>query len=464
MINNTINHSSMILRIFYFFILFLIIYYITSTVGLLIFGILSSVLFFTSFVLVNSNIPKKLIIALYFILFFIPAFNFLHSSDINYSAYYAILVTLFILILILKRKKFRIDAIEIFFLYYLFHGVTTWGLNGALQEYSLITYPFTAFSLYYLFSYENTTRITIYFFKILSITIVIQSLLAISQSLFGHPTFPNILPELYGGNRNYISILFPSISSYVKQGSGTFEHFNGLGGLFSLTVPMLFGFWYANKKEPIRLFLLIVIVLGLISTFSRGALLGSIIGCYSIIVLNSKIKKTTFIFYVFLITILVLFLKNNIEAYFSSSANLNSRIDTWLRAIQDFRLNPLRIIFGYGNFYFHKEILIDERGILSNLHSGWLQILLEQGILGFLLFFIPLIKIFKGVLSQKKNLFVLSIMGGIIGFSIHQSFDNAIFSLLAFLMFSSIGILKYYENNNLDEILRFWYGKNYINK
>ena len=464
MINNTINHSSMILKLFLLFILFLIIYYIISVAGLLKFGILSSILFFTSFVLFNSNIPKKLIIALYFILFFIPAFNFLHSSDINYSAYYAILVTLFILILILKRKKIRIDAIEIFFLYYLFHGVTTWGLKGALQEYSLITYPFTAFSLYYLFSYENTSRITIYFFKIMSITIVIQSILAISQSLFGHPTFPDILPDLYGSNRNYISILFPSISSYVKQGSGTFEHFNGLGGLFSLTVPILFGFWYANKKEPMRLFLLIVIVLGLISTFSRGALLGSIIACYSIIVLNSKFKKTNFIIYVFLTTILVLILKNNIEAYFSSSLNLNSRIDTWLLAIQDFRLNPLRIIFGYGNFYFHKEILIGEKGVLSNLHSGWLQILLEQGILGFLLFFIPLIKIFKGVLSQKKNLFVLSIMGGIIGFLIHQLFDNSMFSLLAFLMFSFIGILKYYENNNLDKILNFWYGKNYINK
>ena len=341
MINNTINHSSMILKIFYLFILFLIIYYIISTVGLLIFGILSSVLFFTSFVLVNSNIPKKLIIAFYFFLFFIPAFNFLHSSDINYSAYYAILATLFIVVLILKRKNIQFDAIEIFFLYYLLHAITTWGLKGVFKEYSLITYPFTAFSLYYLFSYENTFRITTYFIKILSITVVIQSLLAISQSLFGYPVFSNILSDLYGGNRNYLSILFPSISSYVKQGSGTFEHFNGLGALFSLTVPILFGFWYANKNEPIRLFLLIVTVLGLICTFSRGALLGSIIACYSIIALNSKFKKTTFMICVFLLTILVFFLKNNIEVYFSNSLNLNSRIDTWLLAIQEFRFNPL---------------------------------------------------------------------------------------------------------------------------
>ena len=460
MINNTINHSSMILKIFYLFILFLIIYYIISIVGLLIFGILSSVLFFTSFGLVNSNIPKKLIIALYFFLFFIPIFNFLHSSDINYSAYYAILATLFIVMLILKRKNIQFDAIEIFFLYYLLHAITTWGLKGVFKEYSLITYPFTAFSLYYLFSYENTSRITTYFIKILSITVVIQSLLAISQSLFGYPVFSNILSDLYGGNRNYLSILFPSISSYVKQGSGTFEHFNGLGALFSLTVPILFGFWYSNKNEPIRLFLLIVTVLGLICTFSRGALLGSIIACYSIIALNSKFKKTTFMICVFLLTILVFFLKNNIEVYFSNSLNLNSRIDTWLLAIQEFRFNPLRILFGYGNLYFHKEVLINEKGVLSNLHSGLLQILLEQGILGFLLFILPLIKIFKGVLSQKKNLFVLSIMGGIIGFLIHQLFDNAMFGSLAFLMFSFIGILKYYESNNLDKVLNFWYGKN----
>ena len=464
MISYTINHSNIILKIFLLLILFLIIYCIINTVGLLGFGILSSVLFLTSFVLVDSNIPKKLIITFYFTLFFIPAINFLHSSDINYSAYYSILVTLIISVLILKKRKIQLDAIEIFFLYYLFHAITTWGLKGALQEYSLITYPFTAFSLYYLFSYENTSIITTYFIKILFITIVIQSLLAISQSLFGYPVFPKILPYLYGDNRNYLSILFPSISSYVKQGSGTFEHFNGLGALFSLTFPLLFGFWYANKNEPIRLFLLVVIVLGIISTFSRGALLGSIIGSYTIIALNSKFKKTTFIIYVFLIATLVFFLKNNIVNYFSNSLNLTIRIDTWLLAIHDFRFNPLRILFGYGDIYFHKEVLIGKKGVLSNLHSGWLQIVLEQGVLGFLLFFMPLIKIFKKVLSQKKNLFVLSIMGGIIGFLIHQLFDNAIFGSLAFIMFSFIGILKYYENNNLDKIIKFWYGKNYINR
>ena len=462
MTNYTIKISNMILKIFLLLILSLITYYITSTLGLLSVGIFFFILFFTSSVLVNSNISKKLVVALYFILFFIPTFNFLHSSDINYSAYYAILVAIFIFILILKRRKMQCDAIEIFFLYYLFHAIITWGLKGTLQEYSLITYPFTAFSLYYLFSYENTSKITTYFIKILFITIAIQSLLAISQSLFGYPVFPNILPDLYGGNRNYLSILSPSISSYVKQGSGTFEHFNGLGALFSLTFPILFGFWYSNKKQPIRVILLIVTVLGLLSTFSRGALLGSIIACYSIIALNSKFKKTTFIICLFLITTIVFFLKNNIEAYLSNSLNLGIRIDTWQLAIHDFRIKPLRILFGYGNFYFHKEVLIGEKGVLSSLHSGWLQIVLEQGMLGSILFFIPVVKIFKEVLSKEKNLFVLSIMGGIIGFLIHQLFDNAMFGSLAFLMFSLIGILKYYENYDLEKILIFWYGKNYI--
>jgi len=464
MINNTLKNSNIILKLFLSSILFLLIYYIISTAGLLIFGILSSILFFSSFVLVNSNISKKLFIALYFFLFFVPIFEFLHSSDINYSAYYAILVTLFIFILIIKRKKIEFDVLEIFFFYFLFHTIITWGLKDALLEYSSITYPFTAFSLYYLFSYENTSKITIYFLKILSITIVIESLLSISQSLFDYPVFQNILPDLYGSNRNYFSIFFPSISYYVKQGSGTFEHFNGLGALCALTVPIFFGYWYANKREFTRFFILIGIILGLISTFSRGALLGSIIACYSIIVFNSKFKKITFTINMFLIAILVLFLKNNLEAYFSISSNLNSRIDTWVFAIQDFKFNPLRILFGYGYNYFHKEILIGEKGVLSNLHSGLLQILMEQGVLGFLLFFIPLMKIFKELLSNKKNLFVLSIIGGIIGFLIHQFFDNAMFGSMAFLMFSLIGILKYYENNNLDKVLNFWYGKNYNTK
>ena len=463
MADYTLNHSKKLLKIFLLLILFLIIYNIITIASLLGFAILTSLLFITSVVLVDSNLPKNLIITLYFILLFVPAFTFLHPSDINYSAYYSILVTLIILVLIFKKRKFHLDAIEIFFLYYLCHAITTWGLKIALKEYSLITYPFTVFSLYYLFSYENTSKITIYFIKILFITIVIQSLLAISQSLFGYPVFQNILPDLYGDNRNYLIILFPSISSYVKQGSGTFEHFNALGALFSLTVPILFGFWYANKKEPIRLFLFIVTALGLISTFSRGALLGTIIACYSIIALNSKFKKATFIIWVFIIAAVVFFLKNNIENYFSNSLNINIRINTWVLAIHDFKFNPLRILFGYGNFYFYKEVLINEKGVLSRLHSGWLQILLEQGIIGFFVFFVPIIKIISGILSQKKNLFVLSFMGGIIGFLIHQLFDNAIFGSLAFLMFSFIGILKYYENNNMDIILNYWYGKQNIN-
>jgi hypothetical protein len=399
---------------------------------------------------------KKILIFAFFSLLFVPAMSVLRPQEINYSAYYAIILLGSALSYIAMRQSVKIDLLTIYFLWFIANAIIFWGITDVIQNYSLLTFPFTALSLYIILI-ESSEKEIVYFLKILMVTVIIQSLIGVSQSFFGWPIFSNIVDSLYQSHRNYFTYIIPNVSALVKQGSGTFEHFNGLGGLLSLTFPIFFGFWRAKRKSILRLWLMCVVFLGLFTTYSRGALLGAMIGSLFVFVLDSDVSSFKSLIVSLASIILVFIFLGTLQLYIHSTGNITSRVNTWFYAINYALQDPGRIIFGYGVYFFKKETL----GIgptLTNIHSGQLQILLELGIFGFSLFMLYLCKMFLLFLRVKRDLFKISLVAGVLGFFIHQFFDNALFGLLGIVMCCFLAILKPRLNKKNKLILEWWYG------
>ena len=326
----------------------------------------------------------------------------------------------------------------------------------------------TSISLYIIFvciKSDYQYDIIIFFIKWLMITVLIESLIGVSQSFFTFPVFTNIVNDfninaLFVNNRNYLSYIFPSLSPEVTQGSGTFSHFNGLGGLLSLTFPIFFGYWFCNKKRLLRIILLSITFLGLITTYSRGALVGVLFAFIFFFLFLSKFSKRKKIFFsLFLFFMFLVLLNHDIENYYMSTENFTIRKETW-EIIWNYAINnPFNLIFGYGIFFFRDNIL-GFGGLPKDIHSGQLEILVELGIVGLFLF----CKFYFQVISQsfkyRDNILIISISCGLLSFFIHQLFDNSVFGYLGILMICLFGVLKFLMQGNSEEILNWWTDKN----
>ncbi len=382
---------------------------------------------------------KKVLYILFFSdLFIVIVIN---PTELYASAYISIFLTFSLVIMILVHRKIKIDYVTIFMMWFFVNSLMSWGLSYVITNFRLITYPCTAFAVYFMLSRLSDQKTIRFFVSVLIASVFLEAVIGISQSFIGFPVFPHIVDELYTHDRNYLAYIIPSISSLVNQGSGTFEHFNGLGGFLSLTVPIIWGYWLSNKSDKPRFIILLIAVLGVITTYSRGALLGSIIGIIFIYLYRSNVSKTKIFRNLLIISVLIILVGGSIiQNYYQSTENFSSRFDTWSFAMDIALRNFDKLIFGYGVFFF-RENFLGLAESLTDLHSGQLQIFLELGIVGFILFMILFIKAIKKAVKEN-NILKLSLAGGVLAFFFHQLLDNAIFSFTGILMFGIIGIIN----------------------
>ena len=161
---------------------------------------------------------------------------------------------------------------------------------------------------------------------------------------------------------------------------------------------------------------------------------------------------------IFILLFFILFLSNDVENYYASTQNFTIRLGVWEIVLNYATNNPLNLIFGYGVFFFRDNVLGFE-GIPKDIHSGQLEIFVELGIIGFVLFCKFYFQIISKALKFKNNILVLSISGGLLSFFVHQLFDNSIFGYLGILMVCLIGVLSSLMKDDNEEILKWWNGK-----
>lgn len=379
---------------------------------------------------------------------FFPLVPALHYS----TGFYGGIITLFGLFfasnlsvkISLGGYKFRNVKYIMFFLLYYFASVFfSRSLSEAIENYNLLTIPLSRIAFFLIFININGEKI---FYKILHVLVlagVVESLIGICQVLFEFPS-PVILTDgLYRDSRNYFAYIFPFFSKETVLATGTFEHFNGLAGFLILTLPVAFGLWL-EKKKMIYFLLSSIIMVGIICTFSRGALLSSIIILLFLHFSFNKNKKLKrLIIFGGVLFLMVGFA--NINTYIEDTGNTASRYLTWLVALEHAFSEPWRLIAGFGLFYFKDNVLID---VLGNLHSCFLQIFLEMGLIGFFIYLMAMKKIVQ-LMKFNKNIMNYTLIAIVIGFTASQIVDNnlfgysgTVFIILIALFLSQAGLQK----------------------
>jgi O-antigen ligase len=270
----------------------------------------------------------------------------------------------------------------------------------------------------------------------------IEALIGILQSWLGWPVFPLVLEGVVSEPRNYFSFLFTGTATVVRQGSGTFQHFNGLGSVLALALPVAFGWWLQRIASPWRALVALVITVGIVTTYSRGALVGAIAGCLLVLGLQKRQSRRVLGFLLGCAAVVVLLLAlNTVSQYYQATQNVTVRVNTWERAVTSAQQAPSNLIFGFGFWHFQEAVLSTgdlttarRTGIMAGLHSGLLQLLLEFGVVGAVLFILWVFAAFRSGLGSSRTWVSVACLGGVLAFITHQSVDSWFFEFPGVLM------------------------------
>jgi O-antigen ligase len=249
-----------------------------------------------------------------------------------------------------------------------------------------------------------------------------QASLGILQSLTGQ------FGATFQDNRGILGYLGIG-STLVWHGEGTFGHFNSLGTFLSTLllfyIPINY-FLVKNKKKGY--IILFILLFGLITTYSRGSLLGLLSGLIFFLfqIQKNKIK----LFSILIPLFLIFFITANFLKDTSYITTLSPRNDIWMMGYTVATSNIKNLIFGTGLLSYEE---ITWRYIPANIlpmyyrdfqaHSFYLSHIVEMGIVGLTIIMAFLINnlviFYKG--SQISNNKLLK--------TLHSSVSLYIFSI-----------------------------------
>lgn len=197
--------------------------------------------------------------------------------------------------------------------------------------------------------------------------------------------------------------LFRQKNYLYGRSSSLFDNPNHLGIFLALMFIIGLYFFIYNKKK-IYIVGNIIIILGLLFAGSRSALLALFIGILLLLgwsnkykIMHIKLKNLMMIIIVLIILSIIIFSSsqfNRIDIMFEAlkSRDLETatgyRATIWRNALVMFKDN---LVFGVGSGNFQQEV-VSYMGESRGIHSMYLSLLVENGLVGFLLFIIFLIR------------------------------------------------------------------------
>lgn len=302
------------------------------------------------------------------------------------------LLMIFFCILLKKAYLNLNQQLPFIFLITYFFLTCFWSIDKSMSLGGMIT----LLSLYLLFLVGTVRSFNSKEIKTIKIFMVISSL---------------IIPFLLTVNKS-ISYSRETLSS----SSGTADQ-NGLAVNLSFCVIIVFSIFLNCKKiigKLLSVIMLGIIIYGMIATGSRGAVLGLLIALmyYVLKTVPNAIKSKGFwISLIFLgigIYILFKYLGNNLNSAVSDRFSIDSisqdkgsgRLEIWKNFISILGQNFIRLFFGYG-YDSSKAIYNEYFGMSKAPHNVFLQILIESGIIGLILFIIVLISLCRTVIKAK---------------------------------------------------------------
>jgi O-antigen ligase len=153
---------------------------------------------------------------------------------------------------------------------------------------------------------------------------------------------------------------------------------------------MIFFFFFLFKNGVQNKLFAAVSFFCVIATLSRGGLAALVIGLLSIVVIMSGRKKLHFVFFILILSctlgVLIFYnyelLQPFIEKRTKGIETGGGRFEIWQNALIAIESKP---IFGYGIFTF-REVMGDAFNDARHAHNTYLEVLLETGVIGFVLY------------------------------------------------------------------------------
>jgi O-antigen ligase len=267
----------------------------------------------------------------------------------------------------------------------------------------------------------------------------------------------------------YLMIFIGPFRPFLRgRFTGIFGNPNGLGIVSAITLPLsLWQFLETKKKSALFLFLLIL--LGLLLSATRSSLNATVLSLGYFIYARSRRYRPLVFFssvsFILLTTwVIETLIKNFFMAYIRSETIpiLGGRLEIWPIALNLILDKP---IFGYG--FGVEDKLIALKGIVLYKHSGayvhnsYLGLLLQLGLFGFFIFFVPLfILLFKELFSRQGSEAIptlryalrATLIAGLIC-CIFESWIYSVGNAVAFPFWTAIMLLVFYRYQDKQESL-----------
>lgn len=363
----------------------------------------------------------------------------LRPESYNYTAY-AFGFLLVVGVVTAAQSHRRVGAIELYLVWLLASAAASTVLIHPEPSYAIMMGPVGLIGGYLALSHAAESVKRFFLGGILALAAA-EAAIGVAQTFVGEPTFAIWGDQTYAEPRNYLAVVFPFLPKEVRMATGTFEHFNALGALMCLATPLAFAVWQ-NRRSVARGLLLLVISAGLICSFSRGALLGALVG---VAVLHLRAPNTVLprrvrvpLFAVFVIIVLALTF-SAVSDYVDATANTSARVEAWSVAMTHVLSDPMKLLVGAGHGFFGQGYLA-ERGAVASLHSAPVQVLAETGIIGFALLSFAILGASRRAYRSRRptDLAAATAVGSML---LHQLFDNALFGIQGVLAFGLLAII-----------------------
>lgn len=240
----------------------------------------------------------------------------------------------------------------------------------------------------------------------------------------------------------YVLVFIYDIVRQVPGFTGLFTSTNGAGGFFSIVTSLAFLF-FLQRKTYANFFLLILNITFLISTYSRGSILGLVLGIMALFFIETKRKHLLYCMFIGLSAIQIFLLayaysdykkyimtgpKANIYENYNDFAGrefglrstklnnvYNRMYETWPRGLNSFLESPL-VGTGFGSvndvpFQFKQVVPLlvttneQENKVFndSHAHHSFLHFLGEIGIIGTGLFLIFWFSVYNFLIKNKHH-------------------------------------------------------------
>lgn len=248
------------------------------------------------------------------------------------------------------------------------------------------------------------------------------------------------------------SEMFGDISTRVYS---TFDNPNVLGQYLVLTIPIVFAVLYSVKtisKKAVFLVSFLIMCACLVFTWSRAAWVGIILAVGFFLVMKDR---RWFSLCILALIIMPFVLPESIISRITSIGNLKDsstayRVSVWiasLRMAKDFWISGIGL--GSGAFErVYQNYALNGAGFALHSHNFYIQLVVEMGILGLVLFLMIILSAYKQIISiNEKNTLnknvAIAMGGALIGYLFQGVAENLWYNYRMILIFwIYMGILQ----------------------